>query len=164
MELTTNLREQVILVMQAVIQKLLSLQKIRFGMVGMINMLIDTSFYTLLVYASVGVIVANYVSTTVAVVAGHFLHRRLTFRASAANPYKSLTQFMLVTLFGLWVLQPIVIYCVHHAVEQYHLVIPGLLVIVVPKLCAIGLVMFWNYYWYSRVVFKSFDIVSHERA
>ena len=73
-------------------------------------------------------------------------------------------QFLAVTLFGLWVLQTVVIYGLSNVVDA----LPGgvfswlgplsaLAMTLTPKLLATGVSLVWNYFWYSRVIFTQSD-------
>jgi putative flippase GtrA len=60
--------------------------------------------------------------------------------------------FILVTIFGLWVIQPIVILGVTAALSSFNLNESAVLFIA--KLIATLASLVWNYLFYSRLVFK----------
>lgn len=123
---------------------------VRFAVIGGINTLLDFSILLLLSRVfGVPVVVANIISTSVAFVFSFIMNKKYTFKTSGSNVRRELILFIAVTLFGLWVLQNVVIW----------LVIP-LLVAFSPqiqllgaKLVATVVSLVWNYLMYDRVVF-----------
>lgn len=123
---------------------------VRFAVIGGINTLLDFGILLLLSRVfGVPVVVANIISTSVAFVFSFIMNKKYTFKTSGSNVRRELILFIAVTLFGLWVLQNVVIW----------LVIP-LLVAFSPqiqllgaKLVATVVSLVWNYLMYDRVVF-----------
>jgi putative flippase GtrA len=78
----------------------------KFGAVGVLNTAIDFTIYNVL-YAVFGLhlLVANLISTTIAMIFSFFANRNLVFKAQAGHPVKQAVLFLLVTGFGLYVLQ-----------------------------------------------------------
>ncbi len=115
-------------------------QKIRFLLVGGTNTAID--FGLLFILNSFGLprVSSNTISTGVAFIFSFFANRNFTFSANSGNIKKQMTLFIIVTLFGLWVIQPIIIS-----------LISNLLVV---KIIATAVTLVWNYLFYSRLVFK----------
>lgn len=68
------------------------------------------------------------------------------------NSRKEFIQFVIVTLFGLWVVQNVVIAALTYLVSSWS--VSSSAALFVAKLCAIAASLIWNYMWYSRVVFK----------
>ncbi|MFI9812467.1 GtrA family protein [Saccharothrix variisporea] len=124
--------------------------KIRFGLVGIANTLVDLVSYTLLSLAGVPMVVANLVSTSAGMACSFTLNRSFTFRARTGDVKSQAVLFLLVTGFGLWVVQPIVISLVSGAFEGTHPVVA----VVGPKLSALVFNLVWNYTLYSRLVFR----------
>lgn len=129
-------------------------EKIRFGLVGVINTFVD--FLVLLVLArilGVPTLVANVFSTGGALGASYLLNKKAVFRSTDPYNRRQLVLFIAGTLIGLWFLQTIVIAFVIHflgfVVPQSSVTI----MLIVAKIFATIVSMTWNYYWYSRIVF-----------
>jgi putative flippase GtrA len=133
----------------------------RFCTVGIINTMIDTTAFVGLRLLGLPLFFANFISTSLGITASYTLNTRYTFKASSlSNRHKLI--FLAVTLFGLWVIQPIMIklmvdldgqisytsYIVHFT--RHATVISN----IIPKLSGVGASMFWNYLCYSRIIFK----------
>jgi putative flippase GtrA len=127
-------------------------QLLRFGVVGGINTALD--FGLLFVFKAFGLPIgfANILSTGIAFVFSFFANKKYTFKTSGTNVVREMILFVIVTLFGLWVLQTAVI----------QLTLPWLtgfikqqeLALLVAKLLATVVSLTWNYLLYSRIVFK----------
>ena len=114
--------------------------KIRFLLVGGTNTAID--FGLLFILNSFGLprVSSNTISTGVAFIFSFFANRNFTFSANSGNIKKQMTLFIIVTLFGLWVIQPIIISLISN--------------LLVGKIIATAVTLVWNYLFYSRLVFK----------
>ena len=127
-----------------------STKPLRFIIVGIANTAID--FIVLLSLTAVGLplVVANFISTSVALTFSFFANRSFTFGSTGKKRSQAL-RFLLVTLVGLWVLQPIVLVLAVPVLE-------GMLAreasIVVAKLIATVVSMVWNYLLYDSLVFR----------
>ena len=127
-------------------------QVVRFGVVGALNTGIDFGLLFALKALGLPVEVANICSTGVAFALSFMLNKKYTFKASGTNIVREMVLFTVVTLFGLWVLQTIVI----------NLSLPLLqgwlgnqsIALLGAKLLATVVSLVWNYLLYSRVVFK----------
>ncbi len=127
-------------------------QLLRFGVVGGINTALD--FGLLFVFKAFGLPIgfANILSTGIAFVFSFFANKKYTFKTSGTNVVREMILFVIVTLFGLWVLQTAII----------QLTLPWLtgfikqqeLALLVAKLLATVVSLIWNYLLYSRIVFK----------
>jgi putative flippase GtrA len=126
-------------------------QKIRFAMVGAINTTIDFGLFFLVGLLSHSPILANYISTTCGLSFSYFANKKFTFKAAKGNPRKELALFLLFTLVGLWVLQPISIAVALTVLSSMHTEWQKLLC---AKLMATIVTLTWNYLTYSRFVFK----------
>lgn len=123
--------------------------KIRFAIVGGTNTAIDFGILFLLHGLGFNKYIANIISTSVAFVFSFFANRSFTFK-SKKDARKQAIPFLVVTLTGLWVLQPIVIWMVL-------LPLQGLdqnIALFIAKLAATVVSLVWNYVLYSRFVFK----------
>lgn len=126
--------------------------KIRFAVVGGANTALDFALLFLFVHLGVNKIVANYFSTGLALIFSFFVNKSFTFKEKGGNARKQFIYFLVVTLTGLWVLQPILIWA-STPLLQPHISNPTLLLFVA-KLVASVATLIWNYVFYSRIVFK----------
>jgi putative flippase GtrA len=127
-------------------------QKVRFIAVGGTNTLIDFGLLFLLKSLGLPVLSANIISTSVAFCFSFFANKKYTFKTTGANIKKEIILFTIITLFGLWVLQTIVIKLVSMLLEQTGL--PDNIILLLAKLLATIVSLVWNYVLYSKVVFK----------
>lgn len=118
---------------------------------GIINTALDIGILFVLKSLGVPVSYANVVSTSVAFCFSFFANKRYTFNGREGNVVHQMTLFIVVTLFGLWVLQTIVI----------QLTLPlwgallsnGQLALLAAKLAATVVSLSWNYILYEKLVF-----------
>ena len=115
-------------------------QKIRFLLVGGTNTAIDFGLLFILNTLGLPRVPSNTISTGVAFIFSFFANRNFTFSANSGNIKKQITLFIIVTLFGLWVIQPIIISLISN--------------LLVGKIIATAVTLVWNYLFYSRLVFK----------
>lgn len=127
-------------------------QKIRFLVVGGINTSIDFGLLFILRMFGLPVITANVISSTLAFCFSFFANKKYTFKTTDTNIKREIGLFIVVTLFGLWVLQTIVIKVVSSILGDTHL--PDGIILLIAKLLATVVSLTWNYILYSRVVFK----------
>ena len=123
--------------------------KLRFALVGGTNTAIDFGILFLLHGLGLNKYVANAISTSVAFIFSFFANRSFTFK-SKNDARKQAIPFLVVTLTGLWILQPAVIWLVL-------LPLQGLdqnIALFIAKLAATVVSLVWNYILYSRFVFK----------
>lgn len=123
--------------------------KLRFATIGGINTVVDFGLLFLLNGAGVNKYVANLFSTTAAFIFSFFANRSFTFK-SKGEIKKQLLPFTVVTLFGLWVLQPIVIWATLIPLSS----LDETVALFTAKLIATVVSLVWNYLLYSRFVFK----------
>jgi putative flippase GtrA len=102
---------------------------LRFGLVGILNSLVDLVAYAGLTLLGVATVPANLVSTTAGTVCSFLLNRGFTFRAADGPLRRQVPLFVLVNVVGLWVVHPLVIVAVEGALP-------------------------WNFVLYSRLVFR----------
>ena len=135
---------------------------IRFGLVGIANTAVDTSLFVLFRFAGISLLIANIFSTSVALTLSLFLNSRYTFN-KAKLIRKNVLVYFIVTLSGVWILQPVVIKLIttvnnaNHMIESFtkpfgH---SQLFIVLVPKLFSILFTLVWNYFWYSKLVFRT---------
>lgn len=126
-------------------------QKLRFGIVGIANTALDFALLFLFVNLGLGVVLANILSTGTAFTFSFFVNRSFTFKHTGGNKLKQFILFIIVTLFGLWVLQPIVILAITALLAPF--MWDAALVLFVAKLLATVVSLIWNYLLYSRLIF-----------
>jgi putative flippase GtrA len=126
-------------------------QKIRFLIVGSFNTLLDFALLFILKSLGLPVIAANLASTTISFCFSFFANKKYTFKATDTNIKREILLFTIVTLFGLWVLQTIVIKVITLVFQPYGL--SSDLILLGAKLLATVVTMVWNYVMYSRFVF-----------
>lgn len=129
--------------------------KLRFGIVGATNTLID--FGLLFIGFSLfglSKISANIISTSVAFVFSFFANKKYTFKShDNQNIIREIILFTVVTLFGLWVIQNLIIYLL--SPNLIGLRINENTALFISKLIATVASLVWNYLLYSRVVFTN---------
>lgn len=127
-------------------------EKFRFALVGGFNTALDFGILFGLSALGVDKIVANYVSTSVSFIFSFFANKTFTFKAKSGNARREFISFIIVTLFGLWVLQPLVITAVTQLLATTAL--DDTAILLIAKLLATIVSLIWNYVLYSQVVFK----------
>jgi len=128
-------------------------EKIRFGIVGVANTGLDFLILFLLVALGMDKIVANYISTGTAFIFSFFVNKSFTFKSSGGNAKKQFVLFMVITMTGLWVIQPILIAGVTELLGNTGWA-PAF-TLFVAKMVASVASLIWNYIFYSRFVFKA---------
>lgn len=127
--------------------------KLRFGIVGGLNTIID--FGLLFAFSSfLGMPrgLANILSTSVAFVFSFFANKKFTFQSSSKeNIVREMILFTVVTLFGLWVIQGLIIHFLTPVIVSFGFA--ETIALLGSKLIATAASLIWNYLLYSRVVF-----------
>lgn len=79
----------------------------KFGVVGILNTLIDFVVFNLLSSKRIGFskVTANICSTTLAMIFSFFANRQAVFSGGNSNPFTQAVLFFVITGFGLYVLQ-----------------------------------------------------------
>lgn len=133
---------------------------VRFCIVGAINTLVDVPIFMVLRSLGASILVANICSTSVALMVSFVLNHRFTFQSQGDKRYK-IIPFLGITLFGLWVLQPLAIKFLVELNDYVHYTTPFYSTFgpkvnfedLLAKLGSVSVTMVWNYFWYSKVVF-----------
>lgn len=123
----------------------------RFALVGAINTALD--FGLLFLFKSLGLpaITANILSSSTAFLFSFVANRKFTFKSTGDNLVREMILFVVVTLFGLWVLQTLVIYCTLSPLTT--LFASSEIGLLAAKLIATMVSLVWNYILYAKVVF-----------
>ena len=127
-------------------------EKIRFGIVGIGNTAIDFVILFALVALGVDKIVANYFSTGIAFIASFFINKSFTFKSKGGNVRRQFLLFVIVTIIGLWIIQPLISGGITALLSASTLTAG--LVLFIAKIIATVASLIWNYLFYSRLVFK----------
>lgn len=127
-------------------------QKIRFAVVGGANTALDFAILFILTFAGLDKIVANYISTGASLIFSFFVNKSFTFKHKTGNAKKQFALFLIITLIGLWVIQPIIIWGVTSALAS--VVSNEAINLFIAKFIATIASLIWNYLLYSRIVFK----------
>jgi len=127
-------------------------EKIRFIIVGGTNTAIDFIILFGLTFLGVDKIVANFFSTGVALIFSFFANKTFTFKDKSENAKKQFVLFLVITLFGLWIIQPLVIWGMTSLLEPF--ITNETINLFIAKLVATVASLIWNYLFYSRFVFK----------
>ena len=137
--------------MQEVVKK--HADKLRFAIVGGVNTALDFSIlFTLTMFIGIPKELANFISTSVSFLFSFFANKKYTFKSTSKNLKRQFLLFTIVTLFGLWVIQTIIIAAITPVFTNLGVNRPAALLI--SKLIATIASLIWNYTLYSRVVFK----------
>jgi putative flippase GtrA len=126
--------------------------KLRFGTVGAANTAIDFGLLFILRSLGLPVISANIISTTAAFCFSFFANKKYTFKSTGGNVKRELLLFVVVTLFGLWILQNAVMQLI--LLPLHATALPAETSLLIAKVLATLVSLVWNYVMYSRVVFK----------
>lgn len=127
-------------------------EKFRFVIVGGLNTVIDFGILFTLVALGLPAIASNFVSTSVAMVFSFFVNKSYTFKDNKKSTGKHVVYFLVITIFGLWVIQPVIIESVTLLLQP--LLKTGFLVLFIGKGLATAASLTWNYLMYRKFVFK----------
>jgi len=131
-----------------------ALKKItRFAMVGGANTAIDFGILFILKQLGLQILSANIISTTIAFLFSFTLNKKYTFKSTDKNVRREFVLFVVITLFGLWVIQNIVIWLALPILAN--LGMNENMALLFAKLVATVFSMVWNYILYDRVVFAT---------
>lgn len=125
----------------------LSKQIVSFGIIGVINTVVDIGSYTALITAHVPLAAAIFLSTSLGLICSYTLNLRFTFEHQKATT-RSAISFVTVTLFGLWIIQPAVIFGLTAIFS-----LDNTSELVMAKLLGTVVTMIWNFLWYKNRVF-----------
>lgn len=95
---------------------------------------------------------ANIISTSVAFCFSFFANKRYTFNGREGNVVRQMILFIAVTLFGLWILQTLVIQLLTPLLLM--LGYGSSLTLLIAKLLATIVSLTWNYLLYRSIVFR----------
>lgn len=129
-------------------------EKARFLLVGASATTLDFCLLFVFRYLfNLPVIPANIGSTGIAFCFSFFANKKYTFRSNGSSVIREMILFAVVTLFGLWVIQSIIIDLLSPILDD--MLSNHAAALFAAKLIATGVTMVWNYVLYSRVVFSA---------
>ena len=131
-----------------------------FSAIGAFNTLFDVVLYTIFLNQTHSILISNLLATSIALCGSYILNSRFTFKTKRWT-FKTFIGFVIVTVFGLWILQTWAIYGITHFIH----IVPAsfwklfgsagrIAKQVVPKLLATAVTFLWNYIWYNKVIFR----------
>lgn len=129
--------------------------KLRFTLVGIVNTIIDFGIYGIMVFLGTPHALANYPGATIALVFSFFANKQYTFNDNQEKNARQIGLFLLITLLGAWVVQPLVISSVAEFIKIIDVDIIDIYAAAYEKICAAAVSMVWNYYLYKRYVFRN---------
>lgn len=124
----------------------------RFAIVGTINTIIDFGLLFSLTFLGLPKLAANTISTSTAFVFSFFANKKYTFKSTSKNIKYEIVSFVIVTLFGLWVLQNAMIWLTTPLIKNF--ITNEQISLFVAKLFATAVSLIWNYCLYERIVFR----------
>ena len=131
-------------------------QEFKFAIIGGFNTLLY--FIILFGLTAIGFnsIIANIFSTGITFVSSFILNKQVTFKSQKRTKRELIREmilFTIVTLFGLWVIQSVVIYLASGLLGNF--ISQENIVLFLAKVIATGFSLIWNFVLYKKVVFTS---------
>lgn len=123
---------------------------VRYGAVSTLSTSLDLGLYGILTAIGIPSVAANFPATALGFCVSFFINRSYTFDSTNQNIKRQIVLFTIVTLFGLWVIQPAIIYLFEHIYRDSI----TWFITILAKLIAMPVTLLYNYLLYSRVVFK----------
>lgn len=141
--------------MKNLLKKLKNNQAFWFSVIGGINTALDFIILFVLTSFGVKIFIANIFSTGTTFIISFLMNKKITFKSVSNNKkelIREMVLFILVTLFGLWVIQNIVISTAMPIFEN--LLKNKRISLLLSKLIATIFSLIWNFILYKKVVFK----------
>ena len=126
-------------------------EKLRFAIVGGLNTAIDFGTLFILVALGLPALASNYISTSVALMFSFFANKSFTFKDGAKFTKTKFSYFLTITLFGLWIIQPVIIEGARIVLNS--LQINSYVILFAGKIMATIVTLIWNYLLYRKFVF-----------
>ena len=130
-------------------------EKLRFAVVGGMNTAIDFVILFTLVALGLPSIASNYISTSVALTFSFFANKKFTFKHNGKINIQQLAYFLVITIFGLWVIQPVIIEGIRLLIGPW--LANNFIVLLIGKLLATITTLIWNYLLYRKFVFRKIE-------
>lgn len=124
----------------------------RFLVVGSVNTIVDFAlFFVLSSLLGVYFVTAVIISTTAAFATSFLLNSRYTFEKLVG--VKGVILFLVVTLAGIWLVQPLVMYCSEPVLRALLVSVDQHIILLVCKVAASVVSLVWNFFLYKKVVY-----------
>ena len=141
--------------MKNLLKKLKNSQEFWFAAIGRLNTILD--FVILFGLTSLGIssLIANVFSTGITFINSFGLNKKITFKSVSKNKkelVREMTLFIIVTLFGLWVIQGVIIFLTLPFFES--ILKNQKISLLISKLIATTFSLIWNFILYKKVVFN----------
>lgn len=133
------------------VRKLEKKQSVRYGAVSSVSTSLDLGLYALLTAFGLPGVIANFPATALGFCFSFFINRSYTFDGSGQSLKRQITLFTIITLFGLWVIQPGIIFLFEYIYRDT----TTWFITIIAKIIAMPVTLLYNYLLYSRVVFKN---------
>ncbi len=124
---------------------------LRFIVVGVSNTVLDFTLMNLLSLAGLNLIIANTISTGIAMIYSFLMNKKWTFRNAGQDYLRQVILFFIFTAIGIWVIQNGLIILAQHYLPRFGL--PDQAFNNLAKLVASVFSLTWNYLTYNRFVF-----------
>lgn len=141
--------------MKNLLKKLKNNQAFWFSIIGGINTALDFIILFVLTSFGIKIFIANIFSTGITFIISFLMNKKITFKSVSSNKKELIREmllFIIVTLFGLWVIQNIVISISIPIFEN--LLKNKQISLLLSKLIATIFSLIWNFILYKKVVFK----------
>lgn len=129
-------------------------QKIKFATIGAFNTALDFAILFSLKALGANVAFSNIVSTGVTFILSFILNKKITFNSTNKTKQENIKEFLsftIITLFGLWVIQTLVIYIITSILSN---ILISNITLFIAKIIATIFSLIWNFVLYKKVVFK----------
>lgn len=126
---------------------------LKFAIIGVANTGLDFLIMNILVLLGINAIIANTISTGLAMTFSFFMNKKWTFDSKSKNYVREIILFFVFTLFGLWVIQNGIIWLLVNYAPHFGL--NDALFLNIAKLIASPISLTWNYLTYDRFVFTT---------
>lgn len=149
-----------------IIKKIWNRSFVRFATVGIVNTGVDFLILNILVFAfGLNKIPANMISVSLAMLVSYALNYRVVFRNTDSGHGKKLVVFVAITMFGLFILQNLIIYIMVHLFTEPASLASSVLnylrinldeqfiLLNTAKIFATVVTMIWNFLMYRKYVF-----------
>lgn len=129
-------------------------QKIKFATIGAFNTALDFAILFSLKALGINVAFSNIVSTGVTFIISFILNKKITFNSTNKTKQENIKEFLsftIITLFGLWAIQTLVIYIITSILSN---ILISNITLFIAKIIATIFSLIWNFVLYKKVVFK----------
>ena len=129
-------------------------QEFKFAIIGGFNTVLDFSILFGLTFIGVNSIIANIFSTGISFISSFVLNKKVTFKSENKTRKELLREmilFTIVTLFGLWGIQSVIISIVSPIFNNF--IDNQSIILFLSKCFATAFSLVWNFVLYKKVVF-----------